>query len=728
MVFQNALFIKPNIPFTREFSDKNSAPMFRRKFQLSDFSSATLRVCGLGYAYYYVNGEKLTDDLFTAPVSDYNKTLWYNEYDVTHLLRSGENTIAVIAGNGFYNETIATGWKLHEALWRDNPKFILELYVDGDEALVSDGTWKCNPESAVYFNQLRMGEYYDANICSEDWMKPNFPDCTWGYAKVDDTPPSGIFRKCECEPIREARSYSVVKVTKINEQTCVYDFGQNMSGYARVKLRGNKGDEIQLRYSECIGDDGLPIYYGMDKYYLDSGFQTDKIIASGEPIEYSPRFAYHGFRYIEVSGVDYCDKLDIKAIFVHQDVKRRTGFECSDEYINRLFDAAITSSYSNMFYVLTDCPTREKLGWANDAQSSCEQMLTNFEVERLLAKWHRDIKDAMKESGELPGIIPTAGWGYHWGNGPVSDGILFEIPYRIYLHTGDPKLLIDSLEYFDRYFDYLETRKNEDGLISFGLDDWAAPKYMHLVETEFINAVLIYSFYKIAALAARLQSAAKEEEYLLRANMLRDEIKNRYISRDGKCTIDEQCSVAMLIYYDLYDEIEPLREQLRCTVERTDYHLKCGMVGMRRLLHALSKCGLDDCAMKLLCSKGYPGYGVWMDGGATTLWEKWDVNTNSDSKNHHMYSDFASWLIKTLGGVRIDEDRCGELEFIFSPIFIEGIEHTSLSYMTKCGRITVYWERCRDTVKILLTKDKRIKIKYNGKYLEAENNEWSIKV
>ncbi len=727
MVFENVHFIKCKEPFSKEFSFKNMAPMFRKKVNISEFENVKIRICGLGYAHCYLNGKKITEDLFIAPISNYNKTLWYNEYDVSELICKGENTIAVILGNGFFNETIPTHWKFHEALWRDNPKLIMELIVDGKTIIKSDNTWKCNPQSATYFNQLRMGEYYDANICSEDWMMPDFNDDTWEYAVFDNNEPCRTFRKCECEPIREDKIYKPVTIFKINDTTCVYDFGQNISGYSRLRIKGNKGDEITLRYAECIDEKKQPAYYGMDTYYLKSisGFQTDKIICSGKDLTWSPKFVYHGFRYIEVSGTDYCDKLDISAVFVHQNIKRRTEFECSDQYLNKLFNCGIMSSFSNMFYILTDCPTREKFGWTNDTHCSCEQFLTNFEIEKLLEKWHQDIKDAMKESGELPAIVPTAGWGYHWGNGPVSDGALFEIPYRIYLHTGEDRLLKNSLEYFEKYLNYIETRKDENNFVNFGLDDWATPGGESLVEVQFINAVLIYSFLKITALACKL-SGKEEEIYIKKADDLKRTIKEKYINSSGLCTINEQCSVAMLIYYDLYDDIVPLKNQLKNLLEKNDYHIKCGMVGIRRLLHALSKCELSEYALKLLKKDGYPGYKLWMDNDATTLWEKWDINTNSDSKNHHMYSDFMSWLIKTLGGIKLNEEKCGELEFEFSPHFINGIDFVNMNYETVKGDISVAWTKNDNKVSIVLKKDTEVKIKYNGKYLEKELNEWNI--
>lgn len=171
---------------------------------------------------------------------------------------------------------------------------------------------------------------------------------------------------------------------------------------------------------------------------------TDKVICSGKPIVWSPKFAYHGFRYIEIEGLETADEVIVEGVFVHQAVELRTQFECSDDFLNKLFRGGIMATYSNMFYSITDCPTREKLGWTNDAQASCEQILTDFKAEDVLNKWLQDIRDAMREDGAMPGIIPTPGWGFHWGNGPVSDGVLFEIPYRIYLHTGNGSPLLES--------------------------------------------------------------------------------------------------------------------------------------------------------------------------------------------------------------------------------------------------------------------------------------------
>lgn len=725
-MFENSSFIKADAEFARDFALRNLAPMFRRTFTVRAKGEAKLYVCGLGYAYYYLNGKKISDDLFTAPVSNYNKTLWYNVYDVSSLLKHGENTLAVICGNGWYNESVTTNWKFHEATWRDNPKFILSLTLDGEQILASDASWKCTVNGPIYFNQLRMGEYFDANLYDTGWTSADFDDTSWKNAVIDTTSPTGTFRECKCEPIHECAVYKPVSRVKNGDNSYLYDLGQNISGYIRLTVCGKRGEELTIRYAECINSENQLEYYGMDNYYTKSGFQTDKFICSGKRVTWSPRFAYHGFRYIEISGLCDPDDAVVEGVFVHQAIDRRADFKCSDEYFNKLYKCAVMSTWSNMFYMLTDCPTREKFGWTNDAQSSCEQVLTNFKAENLLAKWHRDIKDAMRPTGELPGIIPTAGWGYHWGNGPVSDGILFEIPYRVYLHTGKGELLVDSIDYFKRYLDYLEGRKNSDGLVDFGLDDWAAPGNIHVVEVGFINAVLMSYFCRITSIACGIALDGEAEKYLLKSEQLKEFVKRRYITADGRCAINEQCSVAMLVYYGIYDELEPLACQLAELLEENDYHLKCGMVGMRRILHALTKCGLTDYAIKLLKAEGYPGYKVWMDGGATTLWEKWDVNVNSDSKNHHMYSDFASWFVKTFAGISINEDKCGELEFELKPCFTSEISSVDFNYDTVCGKIGISWKRENGKIVLRVTRDEGVKLSYNGKYLTEKNNCFEI--
>ena len=251
MVFQKASFIKPAEAF--DLMRKDYAPLFRRKFAVNGKQKcASIRVCGLGYAYYYLNGKPISKDLFTAPFSNYEKTLWYNEYDVSDLLVEGENVLAVCCGNGWYNEGISTVWEFHKAQWRDFPKFILELSVDDQTYLVSDEEWKYSLNSPVIYNQLRDGEYFDSRLYDEKWKEVAYDDALWRPVKIDSCAPKGVFRKCTCEPIREIERIQPVAVVRANEDRTIFDFGVNISGYAELRVKQKPGDVITIRYTEEI--------------------------------------------------------------------------------------------------------------------------------------------------------------------------------------------------------------------------------------------------------------------------------------------------------------------------------------------------------------------------------------------------------------------------------------------------------------------------------------------
>ncbi len=730
MIFDDIPFIKPDIPFDRTYRKSNPAPQFRRKFRADAAGGAKLSVCGLGYAYFYLNGKPVSRDLFTAPVSNYDKTLWYNVYDVSDLICDGENVIAVWCGNGWYNEEFSTSWDFDKARWRDLPKFILRLDIDGKMAVCSDENWKCNADSAIWFNALRSGEYFDARKFKADWTETDFNDKDWGKVAVDHTPPLGRFRECKCEPVREFEAYPAQKSTRTGENTWLFDTGQNISGYIRLGVKGESGQMLTIRYAEEADEKGNLLLNRMNAHYHESEFQTDRLICSGEKMIWSPRFTYHGFRFIEIEGLKDTDDVEVSGIFVHQAVEKNTKFQCSDEFINQLFRAGQYSVYSNMFYMLTDCPTREKLGWTNDAQSSMEQILTNFRAEKLMEKWLYDIYDAMNEEGALPGIIPTAGWGYEWGNGPVSDGILFEIPYRCYFHTGDPEMLIRSLPCFRKYLAFLQRTADEDGYVRWGLWDWAKPGFLENGESrepdvppEFINALLIRKFYHVTALAQEL-SGAQGQEYEECAEKLKRRVISDYIDGQGRCRVEKQSAVALLIYYGVYERLGPLKKQLKELIESADFHHDCGMVGLRRLYMALNKCGLEEYAYRILTARGYPGYREWFEQGATSLWEYWDWSWHEDSKNHHMYSDFMSWIIKTVLGIRPERKKDASVSVHVDPYFFQALDHAEGEYGAGQGTVRVAWRKEAGRVRLAIEVPDKVQVFHGGQKLKPGRHEF----
>ncbi|MBQ8895099.1 MAG: family 78 glycoside hydrolase catalytic domain [Clostridia bacterium] len=693
-------FIKPDIPFDRE--EQGYAPLFRKRFTLKkSIERAEVCFAGLGYGYLYLNGKEVSPDRLIAPVSDYTKTVWYTRYDVTALLQPGENIAAVCCGNGWLNEPFPTSWDYDAAPWRDLPKMALELTVNGETVLESDTGWKCTPFSATTFNQLRLGEYFDSRLYDENWNTLDFDDSGWVYAAADTTP-MGTLRECRCEPLRECAEYPVKEIVRLGEHKYLLDFGQNLSGYLRLKVCQPAGEEIILRHSEEAKEGQLYIDAWLPPHYRENGdrVQVDRFICNGRPMEWSPQFTYHGFRYVEAEGLR--DPHSVTAVFVHQDVKERAFFRCSDERLNQLFRIGQMATLSNLFYMPTDCPTREKLGWCNDAQSSMEQFFTDYEIERVMEKWLQDIKDAMREDGALPGIVPTSGWGYQWGNGPVSEGVLFEIPYRIWLHTGNAKPLIDCIPYFKRNLAYYKSIEAPNGTLPYGLNDWAAYTRNGRVSEEFINDLLWLKFYNILKLALELagEDTAEWEERIAKQ---RRHIDRRYISRHGRCIIHMQAAVAMLIYFGFESDV--LKAQLKQLVEEENFHHDCGMVGMRYLFPALNKCGLQEYAYRILTAEGRPSYMEWLKDGATTLHEYWSTEA---SKNHHMYSCFMPWLVGTVGGIDAIHQKAA-----LQPYFFEDLDWAE----AESKGVKLRWEKHKGTVTVQIRVPEGMEVTYKGAVL-----------
>ena len=722
--FENSRFIKPDIEYKR--SGKNYAPMFRRVFSIEeDIQTAEIYVCGLGYGYYYINGAAVSDNLLTAPYSDYRKSLWYNTYDVTDKLVQGKNIIAVICGNGWYNEDIETVWHFHTASWRDHPKFILELRVNGKAILCTDDSWKCTVDTPIIYNQLRSGEHFDSRMYDPGWKLIDFDDSRWNLAKTDDNPPKGRFRECVCEPIRECEVFDTKEIIKISDSKYVFDVGQNISGYIRLKVNQPSGDRLKIRYAELLHDDNsLNLNNMTEDFYKDSQLQTDEFICCGREIIWSPKFTYHGFRYIEIEGIKNPSFDSVKGVFIHQDVQLRSAFECSEPVLNKLFKAGQMSTFSNMFYLPTDCPTREKMGWANDVQASAEQFLTNFKAEKFLEKWLRDIYDCVRDDGAVPCVIPTYDYGFAWGCGPVSDGAMFEVPFRLYLHTGKAEYLCKSYPYFMKYFEYLDSRTDADGTINFGLGDWACPNYEDSLDPTLINAVYKVKFLRIAQLAANLCG-----ESCVKLKNCEDEqtklIFKKYFNADGTCKVNTQTATAMLIYHDIYLNLPALAKQLKKLIENADYHHNCGMVGLRHLYIALNKCGLQEYAYKIITAKGIPSYSHWLEQGATTLWEHW---YHEYSRNHHMYSDFMSWMMKTIIGINTDFTDAENPSAQITPYFFEELDWAKGRIDTNFGEISVSWMRKVHSVEIEITVPPEINISFQGKHLSLGTNKFVINV
>ena len=686
-MFSNAKYIKARKEVTA-FSENDPLPVFRQSFYLEkDIKNAKIFVQSPGFAKYYINGQPITEDLFISPTSDYRKILWYNEYEVSKYLKKGENVVCVIASNGFLNESFESAWPFSSIEWRDAPQFILSLWVNDESVLTSNEEWKFSFEhSPIIFSHLRSGEYYDARKADASYMMSGFDDAGWESAIESTTFSKENLRKISCQPIREMERIMPVSIEK-TDNCFIADFGVTVSGYIDIEIKAERGSEIKFYYAEEINADGTPKHNKMDDkyFYKESPFMTDKLIASGDIDKFKPSFAYHGFRFVVIEGL--CEPPQkLCAYFVHQDIKRMSSFECGNEVINYIYNAGIRSTYSNMFWALTDCPTREKLGWTNDAQASVEQTLINFDIVPLYEKWFEDLKSSMREDGALPGIIPSPDWGFSYG--PVCDCLLFELPYRIYLYTGNGKMLVDAIPYFEKYVDYLEGRLRSGK--EFSLGDWMGGTNSKLIPKEFVAEFYLLKALKIMAFAHDL--AGNTDIYKLWQERLEEkkgDFKYKYVNEDGTCKIAEQSSIAMVIHLGVSDNAERISAQLAEVVLRDKLSLTCGMVGVQYLYEALTDAKRADLAYKMI-AESEPGYKTWYLAGATTLWEQWD-GANNGSHNHHMFSGVIAWFYKALLGISPKEESPGFKEIELKPNFIKELGYTRGAVNTVKGEIRASW-------------------------------------
>ena len=703
-MFSGGKFIKADYEKPLEYGKGDYSPIFFKKFNIDKLPAqkAVLKICALGLGYAYLNGKPVSEDLFCSPVSDYRKTLWYMEYEVGDLLVCGENILTVIVGNGFYNESFPSAWNFDKAEWRDCPKVIASLCV-GDETVVkTDETWRVLKNSFTVFNQYRSGEIFDARLWQKDWQTTFYDRCE-KFAVIDDNQPIGALLPYKAEPVREKESILPVKILDLGSGVVTVDFGVNLAGYIGIKALGESGDKITVKYAEEIDSNGNLLLNGLDCYAKTVPFQTCEVICGDYPVYYKPKFSYFGFRFVQISGLTKpVDEYDITAYRVGNSAKRIGFFTCSDLFLNKLHDCAVNSILSNMQYNLTDCPTREKLGWTNDAATSTEQIYYLVDAHSFFEKWMRDIADTMKADGSISGIAPSPDWGYEYG--PVCDFAFFEIPYEDYIFTGSDALLKEYLPYYERYLAYLRAKEQENH--EFVLADWMGYGNMP-TSIRFVTDILTTYLYKILAVIKTDGVAQNEYENRLAR------VKQEYILPNGECKENTQTAVSMLIALGFYDDLAPLKEQLRRTIREKDFHLEVGLLGNKYIWLALDKCNLNDLALKVIKIKGMPSFDFWLTDGATSLYENW-TKTGTVSENHHMYSAVNAFNYKILGGIRYLEPKNGKPQIEIRPYFADGVDLVRCQTQTPSGKIMVRWERVEGKIQLAIIIDGEVDAYYKG--------------
>lgn len=704
------------------------APYFRKNVVLRDeVLKAELTICGLGFYELYCNGENLTKGLLSPYISNSNQLMDYDTYDITAALRKGRNTLGFLLGNGMQNAFGGYVWDFDKASFRSAPKMAVHVRIEQKDGEViefeADETFRTAP-SPITYDDLRMGERYDARAEIDGWNLPEFDDSDWQPAQRAVTP-LGDKELCAAKPIVPDGEIHPVSITKMTMQPCksgyteegyVYDFGVNIAGLCRLKIRGDHGQKVNMTFGETLRD---------GKFYIDNirfprpeyldlplYLQRDEYTCRGDREEvYQPRFTYHGFRYVLVSGItpEQATPELLTYVVYHTQMQETGAFHCSDETLNRIQKMVRVSTLANFYHFPTDCPHREKNGWTADAALSAEHTLLNLEPEDNYYEWMRHIRRTMRPSGELPGIIPTDTWGYAWGNGPAWDAILVTLPYFVYRYCGNRKIVEENLTSLLRYVQYLTTRTRPDGLIAIGLGDWCPPEGLDFIKAplELTDTIESLDICEKTAFLFRQFGGKRQADFCQSvADDFRAAIRAHLIDFDtmtvaGNC----QTSQAMAIYYHVFtaEEKPAALRVLVDMIHAADDHLGSGVLGMRVLLHLLSDNGYADLAYKMVTAPTEPSYAAWLSRGATALAEDFMQKSREASLNHHFFGDVSAWFIKGICGIHFNPDADDLTYARICPHFVSTLTEADAYHTAPGGKIAVKWERDdADTVRLQL--------------------------
>lgn len=702
-----------------DFFGDDPAPLFRKEFELGQpIRQARLHVSGLGYYEARLNGGRVGDHLLDPGWTDYGKRVFYSTYDVTEQVRAGTNCLGVTLGNGWWNPLPLKMWghrNIRESLAVGRPRFIAQLvieFADGStRRVVSDESWKV-AEGPIRRNSIYLGEVYDARRARPGWDQAGFDDADWQSAKRA-TEAIGKLEAQPLPPIRITGSFHAVQMTESQPGVFIYDLGRNFSGWASFRLQETAGSKIVFRYGELLNPDGslnpLTSVCGQIKGQqqrktgntnkLDGprapevAWQTDTYIAdgTGEAV-YTPRFTFHAFRYVEVTGLAKPVPLEaVEGFQLGSDVADAGEFSCSDELLNQIQQMCRRTFRANLFSVQSDCPHRERFGYGGDIVATSEALMMNFDMGTFYAKTVRDWSDAARPDGMLTDTAPFVGIQYCGPGWAMAHPLLASQLNRYY---GDRRLLEEQYDTAKRWL-RLVAAQNPSGVITRGLSDHesltANPPGPMVTPLYYQSARILG---EMAAVLGRTRDVAEFAE-------LADRIAAAYQSQflepaSGRATPGTQASQSFALYSGLVPKhVQPqalafLTDNIR---KEHDGHLSTGILGTKFMLDVLSRHGHAETAYGIVTKTNYPGWGWMLANGATTLWEHWALSTNTYTHNHPMFGSVSQWFIQWLGGIQPAPDAAGFDRIVIRPQTVSDLDWVRCSYNSIRGPITSNWRR-----------------------------------
>jgi len=681
--------------------------LFRKEINApKEILKATASVCGLGYYDFFINGKKVGDFVLAPIETNYLKRVLYDEFDVTEMLKNGKNTIGVELGNGRYS--IQKRYWSWRAAWYGDPCLALKLavtYTDGSqETFSTDKTWKTS-YGAVTFNCFYDGEHYDANLEQKAWNENSFDDSDWDNA-LEVVAPKGELEKNKYFHIKKTHS---IKPVKINEKLFgkyVYDFGENISGWVKITVKGKKGERIRIRYAEKLVNGTL------DSLSNGNAENTDYYTLNDENVQkYEPRFTLHGFSAIEIT-IANCNAeiIDVEAYHVRADLERTGKFSCDNEDVNRLHDIILRTQKSALMCYPIDCPQRdERLGWLGDAHLTDLTCMYNFDMYKFYDKWLKDIR--LSQHSETGAISHIAPWHSFFHAVDWSAGYAI-ILWDWYLFYRDKNILTEHVDALIKYVEFL----GEEGPI---LEKSKYGDWMSVVEGwnrgDPACCTTLYYYYCLTILIEILKVLGKDE-LKLRFEEIKENVRaailDKFYNTETKVFDDNtQFSLSFALKLRLIptEDTEDVVNNLTQDIKNHDYHLTTGILGTKYVMEVLRDNNKQDVAMKLILQNTYPS---WLNliENKTTLSERWD---GTKSQNHCMFGSVDGIFYSMLAGIKVDE------EITISPYFADEINEVNAEVELANGSIGVSWERTENEIDLTITIKGDIEVKYNSEVLTS---------
>src|SRR5271157_2994546 len=689
-----------------------AARLLRKEFDApKTVRRATVYYSGLGLSELYLNGAKVGDHVLSPGLTDYDKHVLYVTFDVTKQIAAGRNVIGLMLGNGRYHAPRV------DARTRNfgDPKAILHLdveYQDGARAsVVSDESWKLSTAGPIRANNEYDGEEYDARLEQTGWNRAGFDDGKWEPAHIVAAP-AGVLAAQMAEPLRVTETLHPVSVKMLKPGVYIFDMGQNMVGWCRLRVAGPKGTQVTLRHAETLQPDGS-LYVAN----LRTARVTDLYTLKGEGAEvWEPRFTYHGFRYVEMTGFPGAPGVPpgpaaLEGRVVHDDMEKSADFTSSNALLNQIHHNMFWGIRGNYRSIPTDCPQRdERQGWLGDRSQVSRSEAYMFDVAAFYTKWMTDIADSQKPDGSVPVVSPN-----YWPNyydDLTWPGTFVFVHGMLYDEYGDKRAMERNYPAMKKWIDH-EATFLKDGLMpkdQYG--DWCVPpedpKLIHSVDPARITdkTLLGTSYYyellrTMARYARLLDKPADAADFDKRAVEVNAAFQKRFFKpANGIYDNGTQTSSILPLYFGMVppDNRAAVFEALTRNIEqKSDGHVGTGLVGAQWLMRTLTDNGRADLAYRIATQKTYPGWGYMVQKGATTIWELWNGDTadpTMNSGNHVMQiGDLAVWMYEYLAGIRSYPDRPGFQRVIIHKVTAGDLTFVKASHKSMYGMIATSWKR-----------------------------------